>query len=37
MVAPVISSRFDSFAANLYDTAMIPKVSAVNEKDKELA
>ena len=36
-VAPIISSRFDSFAANLYDTAMIPKVSAVNEKDKELA
>lgn len=36
-IAPLISGRFDAFAANLYDTSMIPRVSAVSEEDKELA
>jgi hypothetical protein len=36
-VYPLISSIFDSFAANLYDSVVIPKVSARNEEDQQIA
>lgn len=36
-VYPLISSIFDSFSANLYDSVVTPKVSARNEWDQEIA